>query len=198
MRGRMALMIAGQTCEIREVKLSAKPAALVAASEKATVPVLVLPGGTVMEESLDVMRWALAQRDPERWLERDAPKLIEANDGPFKHHLDRYKYSTRHKTDRGEHRAAAMPILQRLETRLAGSANLCGDARGFADIAIFPFIRQFAATDRGWFDSQPVPYLRAWLAGHLASPLFVSVMTKLAPWAEGDERILFAPDEKAR
>lgn len=192
MRARMALLIAGQACEIREVKLSAKPAAMVAASQKATVPVLVPSDGLVLEESLDIMRWALGEYDPERWLERAAPDLIEMNDGPFKHHLDRYKYSARHDTDPLEHRAAAMERLQVLEERLAGRTNLCGEMRGIADIAIFPFIRQFAATDREWFTGAPVPHLRRWLSRHIASPLFQAIMTKREPWTEGDDPVLFA------
>ncbi len=192
MRARMALLIAGQASEIREVKLSTKPAAMVAASEKATVPVLVLPLEHVLDESLDIMRWALGEYDPEGWLERDANDLIEVNDGPFKHHLDRYKYSARHDADPLEHRAAALNILQSLDERLSDSGNLCGDVRGITDIAIFPFIRQFAATDRDWFDEAPIPHLRKWLDRHIASPLFQAIMTKLQPWSEGDEPILFA------
>ncbi|WP_114520694.1 glutathione S-transferase [Altererythrobacter sp. ZODW24] len=191
MRARMAVLIAGQACEIREVKLSAKPEAMIAASEKATVPVLVLSDGDVLEESLDIMRWSLAQQDPEGWLERDAPELIEVNDGPLKHHLDRYKYSARHDTDPLEHRAAAMVILQHLEARLGDSTNLCGETRGIADMAIFPFVRQFAATDRDWFDGAPVPHLRKWLDRHIASPLFQAIMIKRQPWADGDEPSLF-------
>ncbi len=187
-------MIAGQTCEIREVKLSAKPAAMIEVSEKATVPVLILPSGQVLEESLDIMHWALGEQDTEGWLVRDGHDLIETNDGPFKHHLDRYKYSARHDTDPLEHRAAALDILQRLETLLTGNINLCGEERGIADMAIFPFVRQFAATDREWFDQAPVPKLRNWLDDHIASPLFQAVMTKRQAWNEGDEPVLFAEE----
>ena len=108
MRARLALLVSGTVCGIREVKLSAKPAELIAASPKATVPVLVLPDRTVIDQSLDIMRWALGQGDPEGWLDRADDALIAANDGPFKHHLDHYKYPDRHQAEREVHRAAAL------------------------------------------------------------------------------------------
>ena len=192
MRARLALAISATICEIREVKLAAKPAQMLTASPKGTVPVLVLPDGTVIEESLEIMQWALARNDPEGWLQRNDDALIAANDGPFKHNLDRYKYPERHASDPLEHRAAALDILAGLEQRLTGQVYLCGDRRGLADMAIFPFIRQFAATDRDWFDAQPLPHLRSWLDGHLASPLFALIMLRLAPWQADDEPVLFA------
>src|SRR5690606_17985116 len=146
-----------------EVKLSRKPEELIAASPKATVPVIVQTDGSVIEQSLDIMRWALERNDPEGWLQRDDPELIEANDGPFKQHLDRYKYPGRHASDPEEHRAAGMALLKNLETRLASENYLCGEQRGITDMAIFPFVRQFAETDRPWFDAQPIPRLQAWL-----------------------------------
>jgi len=191
-RARLALMVSGTRCEIREVKLSAKPKGLIEASEKATVPVLVLPSGEVIDESIDVMRWALARSDPEGWLERDNRSLIAANDGQFKHHLDRYKYPGRYQNcDAAEHRAAAMDHLQVLEGRLAAQPYLSGDRRGLTDLAIMPFIRQFAATDREWFAGQPLPQLQNWLEALLETPLFKSVMNKLKPWVPGDEPVYF-------
>lgn len=190
MRARMALAIGGTVCHIREVKLSRKPADLIAASPKATVPVVVLPDG-VIAQSLDIMRWALAQSDPEGWLAREDTALIEANDGPFKHHLDRYKYPDRHASDPALHRAAGLDLLAALEERLAAQANLCGEARGLTDIAVFPFVRQFAETDRAWFDAQPIPRLQAWLERHLASPLFAAIMVRLEPWQPGDPPLEF-------
>ena len=191
MRARMALLVSGTICIIREVKLSQKPEALIAASPKATVPVIVLPDGGVIEESLAVMRWALARNDPEDWLAREDRALIEANDGPFKHHLDRYKYPERHASDPAEHRAAGLALLAVLEARLAGRRNLCGDARGITDVAIFPFVRQFAETDRAWFDVQPFPRLQAWLRHHLQSSLFTDIMVRLDPWRPGDAPLQF-------
>jgi len=194
MRARMALTISGTACHIREVKLSRKPEELIAASAKATVPVIVQNDGSVIEESLEIMRWALERNDPEHWLEREDRALIEANDGPFKHHLDRYKYPDRHGSDPAEHRAAGLALLGALETRLALQSNLCGGYRGITDAAIFPFVRQFAETDRAWFDAQPLPRLQAWLDGHIASALFAAIMIRLDPWQPDDVPLNFPAD----
>lgn len=191
MRARMALFASGQRCEIREVKLSAKPLELAAASPKATVPVLCLPDGRVIDESVDIMRWALDQADPEAWLDRDDPALTAANDGEFKHHLDRYKYPERHGSDAAMHRAEGLRLLGRLERRLVDQPWLCGDRRGLADIALFAFVRQFAEVDRVWFDAQPLPEVQRWLAGLIGSDLFAGIMVRLAPWKAGDVPILF-------
>lgn len=201
MRARMALWIAGVTVELREVKLANKPPELIDASPKATVPVLLLADGTVIDESLAIMRWALGQSDPEGWLKGDDARLIERNDGPFKRHLDRYKYPTRYPdevsgdedTFRFDHRSGGLAILTDLDTRLGERRHLCGDTRTLADIALFPFIRQFANTDREWFDAQGLPHLQQWLEGHLVSELFLSVMPKFTPWKSGDEAIAFGP-----
>lgn len=191
MRARLALLASGTSCEIREVKLAQKPEALIAASPKATVPVIVLPDGHVIEQSLDIMRWALARNDPEGWLDREDRELIEANDGPFKRHLDRYKYPERHASCHEEHRAAGMEFLQMLDARLALRANLCADERSITDAAIFPFVRQFAQTDRAWFDAQPLHRMQDWLGRHLGSPLFEVAMIRLQPWRPGDEPVVF-------
>lgn len=183
MRARMALRVSGATFEHREVVLRDKPAEMLAVSPKGTVPVLVTTAGHVLEESLDIMRWALAQSDPEAWLEREDAALLETIDGPFKHHLDRYKYATRYEgVDPEEHRSAALDILGRLEARLEASAFLCGTQRGFADVATFPFVRQFANADREWFEAQPLPRLRHWLDGLVNSQLFTEVMHKHPRW----------------
>lgn len=192
MRARLALLVSDTACHIREVKLSRKPDALIAASAKATVPVLVCLDSRVIEESLEIMRWALRRNDPQGWLERDDPALIEVNDGPFKAHLDRYKYPERHASQPAEHRSAGLAILRELESRLAAAANLCGDAPGIADAAIFPFVRQFAETDRAWFDAQPLARLQAWLGRHTSSALFQEAMVRLTPWQPGDAPLLFS------
>ncbi|PZN92118.1 MAG: glutathione S-transferase [Alphaproteobacteria bacterium] len=178
MRARMALLVAGTRFRIHEVLLRDKPAAMVAASPKATVPVLVLPDGTVIDESLDIMAWALAQADPEGWLDRGDAALVAANDGAFKQHLDRYKYADRRGSEGEVHRDAGLALLAVLEIRLAPAGWLCGDCRGLADIAIMPFVRQFAAVDRGWFAAQPLPRLQAWLAALEGSALFAAAMRK--------------------
>lgn len=186
MRARLAFAVGAVDCELREVKLSAKPAAMLAASPKGTVPVLVLPDGTVIDESLDIMRWALARNDPHDWLARDDPALIAANDGWFKHALDRYKYHDHHHAGPGEHRAKGLEFLRLIEARLVQSDYLCGPAMGMADAAIAPFARQFAAVDPGWFATQPLPRLKVWLARICQSGLFATIMLRVAAWSPGD------------
>ena len=193
MRARMALWAAGITVELREVKLAAKPPALLAASPKGTVPVLVLADGRVIDESLAIMRWALAQHDPEGWLAGEDASLIAANDGPFKHHLDRAKYPGRYEADGVDHRAEGLALLHPLETRLERAACLCGPALSLTDIALFPFIRQFAHIEPEWFARQPLPCLQHWLERHCGSDLFTSIMPKFAPWKEGDAPLRFGP-----
>lgn len=198
MRARMALWVAGITVELREVKLAAKPLELGEVSPKATVPVLVTPG-RVIEESLAIMRWALERNDPEGWLAGDDADLIARNDGPFKHHLDRYKYPSRYPDEaRGDeatfqldHRTIGLAILSDLDARLGSQGQLCGEHPMLADIALFPFIRQFANTDRDWFDEQGLPHVQEWLEGHLASDLFRVIMARFAPWKPEDAPILF-------
>ncbi|RJF91606.1 glutathione S-transferase [Sphingomonas cavernae] len=188
MRARMALLVSGVSFSLTEVSLKAKPPAMLAASPKGTVPVLIFPGGQVLDESLDIMRWALGQNDPENWLVDDREgsethALIARNDGPFKHHLDRYKYATRYSDDgdamsAAAHRAAAMEILVDLDTRLAGRLNLVAERPTLADIALFPFVRQFARHDPDWWASQPFAHLQQWLERHLSSPLFQIAIRK--------------------
>lgn len=194
MRARMALLVSCIDGEIREIVLRDKPAEMIAASPKGTVPVLVLPDGRVIDESLDIMRWALAQNDPERWLANaaDGKALIAANDGPFKHHLDRYKYPDRHGSDPIVHRVAAVVLLEALEARLDRTTWICGSACSLADIAIMPFVRQFAAVDPAWFGLQPLPGLRDWLARLTGSPLLDRAMTRLPIWRPGDRPTLLS------
>lgn len=192
MRARMALLASGQEVELREIILRAKPQAMLDASPKGTVPVLVLANGQVIAESLEIMRWALAARDPEDWLAGDDAALIAANDGPFKHHLDRYKYPSRYPGDSGDHRAGGLEHLGALEARLVDQPYLCGDQRALADIALFPFVRQFAATDADWFAAQDLPRVQRWLESLVQSDLFAAAMIRPVPWQPGDAPILFA------
>jgi glutathione S-transferase len=185
MRARLALAISGTVCELREVKLAAKPEAMLAASPKGTVPVMVLPDGTVIEQSLEVMHWALAHGDPEGWLGRDDPALIARNDGVFKHDLDRYKYPERHGSDALAHRESGVVFLGDLEARLAEHGQLCGAQRGLADMAVMPFVRQFASVDAAWFAGLDLSHVQRWLADHVGSALFDAAMGKFAPWHEG-------------
>ena len=183
MRARMALSVSGAQYEHREVVLRDKPPEMLAVSPKGTVPVLVTQDAGVLEESLDIMRWALARSDPEGWLERQDEELLAANDGPFKHHLDRYKYSTRYDdVDPQEHGAKAAEHLRVLDERLAASPYLCGEKRGFADIAIFPFVRQFANADKEWFAAQGLKHVEKWLGGLIGSDLFTGIMAKHDQW----------------
>jgi glutathione S-transferase len=189
MRARMALWAAQVQVELREVSLREKPQHLLQISPKATVPVLQLPDGTVLEQSLDIMQWALQQNDAQGWLSVDiaqADALISANDGEFKKALDRYKYPDRY-PERSPlfYREQGEQFLQRLETALAAHRYLLGDAASIADVAIFPFIRQFAAVDSEWFSQSAYGNLRVWLAGWVESALFDEVMQKFATYVEG-------------
>ncbi|WP_310534648.1 glutathione S-transferase [Novosphingobium sp.] len=190
MRARLALAVSGVRHERREVKLPAKPAEMLEASPKGTVPVLVLPVGAVIDESLDIMVWALGHSDPDGWLDRHDPALVAANDGGFKHDLDRYKYPERHDSDAAAHRASGLEFLATLEARLATSANLCDESEGLADAAIMPFARQFSAVEPEWFAAQPLPRVQAWLGRHLASPRFAAIMERLPPWQPGDAPVM--------
>ncbi len=181
-RARLALAVSGVAVEHREVKLRDKPADMLAASPKGTVPVLVLRQAQVIDESIDIMRWALARNDPEGWLAGDDVALIAANDEAFKHHLDRYKYPERFAADGVDHRAAGLAILGDLEARLVERAYLGGDRFGLADAAILPFVRQFAAVDRDWFAAQDLPRVQAWLAAFVGSALFEGVMEVREVW----------------
>lgn len=191
MRARLALVFSGTRCELREVKLSNKPQAMLAVSPKGTVPVLLLPDGQVIDESLDIMRWALARNDPDGWLSADDPELIGRNDAQFKHDLDRYKYPERHDSDPLCYRERGVEFLAELDRRAGEFGQLCRARPGMADMAIMPFVRQFAAVDQQWFSAQPLPSLHRWLAGHLNSALFAAVMVRLKPWAQGDTPTVF-------
>lgn len=192
MRARLALAVSGQACELREVVLKNKPQGLLQASPKATVPVLVLPDGEVLEQSLDIMLWALAQHDPEGWLaptQGTVPEmlaLIADCDGPFKQALDRCKYPGRYAdADVETERAKAAVWLSALDARLAVHPYLFGAHAALADMATAPFVRQFAGIDADWWAAQPWPRLQAWLAHWQSSPLLTSVMHKLPAWEDG-------------
>lgn len=179
----MALAQACVPVRIHEVALRDKPAELLAASPKATVPVLVTARGDVIEESLDVMRWALAQNDPDGWLDCDAEATrhwTTLNDITFKPLLDRYKYSGRHpeQTPEAHRRAAMVAFVQPLNNQLQQSTWLVGDRVSMADVALFPFVRQFAGVDKTWFDAQAIGAVQGWLQHWLDSSLFHAVMEK--------------------
>ena len=193
----MALLQAGRAFEAVEVSLRDKPASLLALSPKATVPVLQLPDGSVIEESWDIMRWALAAphaHDMQGWWARaQSPAnldLVQRNDGDFKHHLDRWKYPQRYASETltpDAHRDSALDVLLRpLEARLHSAPYLGGATPCATDLALMPFVRQFAAVDPAWFAALDLPAVRSWLKGWLVNPLFAACMHKLP--AEGANR----------
>lgn len=184
MRARMALLVSATAYAHREVQLRDKPAAMLAASPKGTVPLLVLANGTVIDESIDIMRWALAQHDPEDWMPHADAALVATFDGAFKHHLDRYKYAKRYDVDPLVHRAAGLAMLTELDARLLERGYLGGATRGFNDIALFPFVRQFAGVDAEWFTVHAPRCVREWLASLVRSDLFERAMLSFAPWAD--------------
>jgi glutathione S-transferase len=181
MRARMALRYSGVPAEIVEVSLKAKPAEMLAISPKGTVPVLDA-GGQVIDESLEIMRWALAQHDPQGWLldgDSRIAELIEANDHGFKVQLNRYKYAERYPEQPMEvYRTEGALFLQRLDELLIDRDYLLADHPSLADIALLPFVRQFAHVDREWFAQTPYVRLQAWLQRFLESELFTSIMKK--------------------
>ncbi|MDO9104662.1 MAG: glutathione S-transferase [Methylovulum sp.] len=180
-RARMAIAYADVSVTLRDVDLKHKPEHLLVISPKATVPVLQLQNGVVIDESLAIMQWALAQHDPDNWLSspQDAYQLIEWNDGDFKYYLDRYKYADRYPEFPASHyRQQAELFLSELEQRLRSARHLCGSSFALADAAIFPFIRQFANVDNHWFEHSRYPALNIWLSRLLNSVWFNAVMGK--------------------
>ena len=203
MRARLALYGSGIIVELREVVLRDKPIQLRELSPKATVPVLVTTEGQVIDESLDIMLWALQQSDPEEWLLQEVPLqsaelhkatmvLIDQNDGQFKHWLDHYKYAERFpEHPAGYYREQAEVFIAQLEQQLQCHSFLMADKLSLADVAIFPFIRQFAHVDKTWFDQAPYPNVQRWLDGLLTSSLFIDVMSKYPQWHAESDVVLF-------
>jgi len=191
MRARLALSSSRVEVELREIVLRDKPAAFLTASPSGTVPCLVAPDG-VIDESLDVMIWALKQTDAEGWLNMpDAGfELIDRADGPFKQALDRTKYANRYPDiDPDEQRGIAATFLTGLDTQID---QWIFDRPSLADFAILPFVRQFAFIDKDWFDARPWPSLQDWLERFLASDRFANIMMKYPQWREGDSPVLFS------
>ena len=188
MRARMGLSTAQIDYEHREVILRDKPAEMLALSPKATVPVLKTKDDQIIDESLDIMLWALKQNDPLNWLGvanlDEMLSVVRLITGDFKTHLDRYKYASRYDETlkRGavdlHHRAQAVEILQSFENRLADHTYLMGDHVSFADYATFPFIRQFAAVEKAWWDAPALPHIHAWLLELVNSDIFIGIMDK--------------------
>jgi len=200
-RARWALHLCGLSVELREVLLRDKPPCLAGYSAKATVPVLVLADGSVIDESIDIIHWALSVADPRGLLHplsdkdcEQARRLIAQNDYEFKPLLDRYKYADRYpQQSQLEYRQQAEFFLVLLEERLQRSEYLLGARLSLADVAMLSFIRQFAAVDKIWFGQSPYPALRRWLQCGLASESFVAVMAKVPRWQQGQAMCLFPP-----
>ncbi|MEX0285998.1 MAG: glutathione S-transferase [Paracoccaceae bacterium] len=193
MRARMAVLSAGLEVELREIKLKEKPQAFLRASPSATVPNLQA-GDLNLDESLDIMLWALGRSDPHGLLDMPdiGETLIAQNDGPFKAALDHTKYAVRYPDlDPQSERRKASEFIQSLNTRLTDNVFLTGDRPTLADIAIFPFVRQFAHIDRAWFDAQPWPHVILWLDGFLQSADFQTAMRKVTVWKDGTPPNLF-------
>ena len=187
-RARMALAYAGINVELRELMLKDKPADMLKHSPKGTVPVVITDSGLVIDESLDVMLWALAQNDPDGWLEQkdSSLSLIQQNDQQFKPLLDKYKYADRYpEFTEKQHRENSLSYIDQLETLLQQNKFLTGDSISLADMAIFPFIRQFALVNKSWFDELPHQQLQRWLNHFLNSHLFSKVMQKFKLYNDG-------------
>jgi glutathione S-transferase len=218
MRARMAIAYANCKVELREILLKDKPQQMLAASAKGTVPVLVIPNSlsiiddkaviddkttiediTIIDESRDVMLWSLQQNDPQHWyygLTEDKQKLIDSlidmNDLEFKPLLDKYKYAVRFpQQSEQDYFDSALPILEQLDNRLKTRKFLISNTISLADIAIFPFIRQFAFVDKAKFDSLLLKHLNSWLESWLTSGLFSCIMKKYQPWQFRDDKLFF-------
>lgn len=193
-RARLVLYACNITCELREVILKDKPQQMIAVSPKATVPVLELPSRQVIDQSYDIILWALEQNDPYGWNKHldQLNTLVELNDFKFKPHLDKYKYSNQHpELSKEEHRQNGHFFLQYLEDKLKEHSYLSGNGQSVTDLAIFPFIRQFAFVDKEYFDGLAYPKLQQWLENNLNSIFFKNIMDKRPPWQPNHKRLLW-------
>lgn len=197
-RARLAIKVSNIQVEIREVLLKDKPAEMLSISPKGTVPVLELPDGSIIEESRDIIIWALTKNDPENWLltdnekQKEVNQLIDFNDNEFKQTLDHYKYADRYPEQTMEtYRQRGEVFLQQLEEKLTRNKFLMGQHVSLADMAILPFIRQFACVDKDWFDQTNYTKLQKWLEHLLNTKLFHHVMKKYPRWHNGDEPQIF-------
>ena len=194
MRARLALYSSEITCELREVILRDKPKEMINISPKATVPVLLLNDDTVIDESIEIVRWSIGQNDPHNWSNHlgEMNALVQINDFKFKPHLDKYKYSSRNpELSMQEHRENGDFFLKYLDDILKEKKFLSGNQQMVTDLAVFPFIRQFAFVDKNYFDHLPYPHLQNWLDWHLESEAFEHIMKKHDRWEAGSEIVYF-------
>lgn len=199
MRARLGILLSQTPVSLREIILKHKPEPMLAASPKGTVPVLILQDGNIIDESLDIMRWALSLNDPHNLLLADQPQrqeqakaLIDSNDNEFKSWLDKYKYADRN-PEQSEifYRTEGEKFIAQLEHLLGKNQQLLSDSASIADFAIFPFIRQFAGVDSTWFSQAPYPNVQAWLADHLEGAIFSNIMKKYPTWLDSGESFQF-------
>ena len=192
----MAIKYSGIKVELREVDLQNYPPQALEISAKATVPVLLLPDGTVIDESWDIVKWALTQNDPDHWLgdsgefALDAEILIETNDFSFKEDLDRYKYADRHPEHSEQYyRRSCEEYIEELEDMLSENSYLLSNQLSLADIGVFPFVRQFSLVDKDWFDQAPYPHVRQWLNKLISTELFFNAFQKHELWRQGNPAV---------
>jgi len=198
MRARMAIKLCKQTCAIREISLRSKHEEFLNLSQKGTVPVLLLPNGNIIDESLDIIKWAISMNDPFK-LKSDDDKIykedlaiIKVFDDDFKFHLDRYKYSSRYESsNREKHRNKAKDILAEINALLLENNWIRGDHPTLPDISILPFVRQYRIADTEWFDRHlKLPRVKNWLNDFINSTLLSQVMLKYKIWEKGDPEII--------
>ncbi|GGI74296.1 glutathione S-transferase [Shewanella hanedai] len=199
MRARLGISLSGTQVMLREIILKNKPQQMLYSSPKGTVPVLITSDNQVIDESIDIMCWALMQKDPLNLLLTDKPELqeiamalIKTNDDNFKPWLDKYKYADRYpEFTKAHYRDQGMIFISHLESLLAKHDNLLCHTASIADYAIYPFVRQFAHVDKMWFETSPTPNVQAWLAKHLASSTFIDIMIKYPTWLDSEEEFVF-------
>ena len=204
MRARLSLLLAEQAVLLRDVVMDNKPNEMLTASPKGTVPVLALADGTVLEQSIDIMLWALNESDPRDLLQREQPeslaamlKFIEENDNDFVAVLNKYKAASRYKDGKKEHyRDNCKPFIDALERRLEEHGSLFGDKPSLADYAVLPFVRQFSRVDRAWFIRTDYQKLQKWLATHFSDPIYSKAMIKVPQWLESKEDLVFNYNKK--
>ncbi|MCG9731688.1 glutathione S-transferase [Shewanella sp. Isolate13] len=199
MRARLGILLSGQKVNLREIVLKHKPEAMLVASPKGTVPIMILQDGSVIEESIEIMCWALMKSDPHDLLlshnsqqQEIAQALIHANDNQFKPWLDKYKYADRHPEHSEQYyRQQGELFIGQLESLLSKHPQLLGSNPSIADYAIYPFIRQFASVDRTWFDNSGYLNVQRWLNAHIESNDFKTIMHKYPTWLESGESFEF-------
>jgi glutathione S-transferase len=209
MRARMGLLMARQQVMLRAITMKNKPEEMLKISPKGTVPVLLLPDKTVIDESLDIMVWALQQNDPEDLLHKDNPEdlaemleLVRRNDKEFKPQLEIYKKSKRFRTGtETEEREKCEVFIAELEQRLSssgdytqGNGNFIGDKPGLIDYALIPFVRQFSRVNKAWFKQAPYPLLRSWIEQHMQTRLYAKAMEKYPLWLDEYKECIFGEE----